>query len=302
MAIDLHGDYATSTPKPLPVFLLLDVSGSMYGTKIEELNEAVATMISTFSKVNDFDNIEITIITFGDNVNVIMEKTPASEAKQKWTPLTAHGPTPMGTALQQAKCLIEDRDFIKGRSYRPVVALVSDGEPTDYWQEPMQSFINEGRSKKCTRLAMAIGDDANTKILSKFLEGTDQQLFKATDASKIKDFFELVTMTTTATLTQGNSGSNNQLAIQFSTSPVNTIVANTTTTQTSVATAANTVTPAFVTAVTTLTPAVSTAESDLTSPVATTATILASASSTAQPDHTSNNQQIYGEINYFDDE
>ena len=35
--------------KPLPVILLLDVSGSMSGDKIRNLNDAVRDMLNTFS-------------------------------------------------------------------------------------------------------------------------------------------------------------------------------------------------------------------------------------------------------------
>ena len=38
--------------KPLPVFLLLDVSGSMSGDKINQLNNAVEEMIASFTVVD----------------------------------------------------------------------------------------------------------------------------------------------------------------------------------------------------------------------------------------------------------
>lgn len=41
----------TDCAKPMPVFLLLDISGSMGGAKIQTLNQAVETMIASFKKV-----------------------------------------------------------------------------------------------------------------------------------------------------------------------------------------------------------------------------------------------------------
>jgi uncharacterized protein YegL len=40
--------FITNTGRPLPVFLLLDVSGSMTGTKIDTLNQCVKEMIKDF--------------------------------------------------------------------------------------------------------------------------------------------------------------------------------------------------------------------------------------------------------------
>ena len=51
-------EFATGKAKPLPVHLLLDVSGSMEGGKINELNEAVSEMIKTMA---DEEKMEVEI-------------------------------------------------------------------------------------------------------------------------------------------------------------------------------------------------------------------------------------------------
>jgi len=63
----------------------------------------------------------------------------------------------MGMALRMAKDLIEDKEIIPSKGYRPAVVLVSDGAPNDDWEGPMNDFISGGRSSKCERFAMAIG-------------------------------------------------------------------------------------------------------------------------------------------------
>ena len=86
--------------------------------------------------------------------------------------------------------MLEDKDIIPSKGYRPAVVLVSDGEPNDSWQGPMQDFIKEGRSAKCDRFAIAIdgnGEQADRNVLNMFLEGTENHLYEASDASKIKD-------------------------------------------------------------------------------------------------------------------
>lgn len=189
--------YTVSTAKPMPVFLLLDVSGSMSGLKIEELNQAVEEMLKAFTR--EEVKIVINMITFGDRVDFKMQQQTVQDAIDNWVPLNASGMTPMGMALKMAKDLIEDREIVPSKSYRPLVVLVSDGEPTDEWEGPMKDFITTGRSQKCQRLAMAIGEGANQKILNKFIEGQDLDLFFAKNASDINKFFKLVTMTVTQT-------------------------------------------------------------------------------------------------------
>ena len=93
--------------------------------------------------------------------------------------------------------MIEDKDVIPSRAYRPTVVLVSDGRPGDSWENPLQAFISEGRSAKCDRMAMAIGADADEVVLGKFLEGTMNSLFYAENAKQLRDFFKYVTMSVT---------------------------------------------------------------------------------------------------------
>ncbi len=91
--------------KPLPVILLLDVSGSMSGDKIRNLNDAVRDMLDTFSDTeNGETEIHVAIITFG--AQVTLHQPLASASTIHWQDLSAGGMTPLGTALQMAKAMI----------------------------------------------------------------------------------------------------------------------------------------------------------------------------------------------------
>lgn len=182
--------------KPLPVVLLLDVSGSMSGDKIDNLNKAVEDMLSTFAQEEKMETeILVSVITFGNKVELHVPFTKASQVQ--WQMLQADGMTPMGTALEMAKAMIEDKDTTPSRAYRPTIVLVSDGQPNDKWEKPLLDFISEGRSSKCDRMAMAIGRDADETVLKRFIEGTSHQLFYAGNASQLHDFFQKVTMSVT---------------------------------------------------------------------------------------------------------
>jgi uncharacterized protein YegL len=188
--------FTATKAKPLPVILLLDVSGSMSGEKISNLNDAVRDMLDVFRGTeNSETEIWVAIITFGEQVK--LQQKLVSAGNIQWQDLSADGSTPLGVALQMAKAMIEDKDVVPSRAYRPTVVLVSDGQPTDAWENPLKVFISDGRSAKCDRMAMAIGAHADETVLGKFIEGTPNGLFYSENAKQMRDFFKFVTMSVT---------------------------------------------------------------------------------------------------------
>lgn len=226
--------YTVAAPKPIPVILLLDVSGSMSividpentrvigpsqivdgqevvpvegGTmKITLLNQAVQKMLESFRKEARREvGFSVSIITFGSRASI---HTPMTDvASLEWKDLEAEGETPLGSALSIAKQMVEDKTVVPSRAYRPTVVLVSDGEPTDNWKEPMRAFVSEGRSSKCFCMAMGIGE-ADTDVLQQFISNTPtlaqsasgpipNKVFHADDAASLLDFFQRVTMSVT---------------------------------------------------------------------------------------------------------
>lgn len=130
MAFDPN-NYKAPEVKKLPVILLLDVSGSMQGAKIDSLYNATCDMIDTFvgAQLKE-QSIDVAIITFGKEIKLHTPYTPVKELQDKGLEhFIADGMTPMGTAIQMAKDMIDDKSVTPSRIYRPAVVLVSDGEP-----------------------------------------------------------------------------------------------------------------------------------------------------------------------------
>ena len=192
--------FTYQTPKTLPVILLLDTSGSMHDNgKIATLNSAVNEMLESFKNLDSVNAaISVAIITFGGNANVYQALTPVSEIGT--VNMTANGMTPMGGAVTLAKEMVENKEIITSRTYRPTVVLVSDGMPNDSWEAPIDSFKNDGRSSKCYRMAMGIGVGEGTneyRVLEKFISA-EERVYSADDASNIRKFFKYVTMSVTS--------------------------------------------------------------------------------------------------------
>lgn len=201
----LINNFIKKEGRALPVFILLDVSGSMKGEKIETVNIALKEMINSFKKIeNPKGIIELCLITFGgDQVKVIKELSQITDS-DVYT-LSANGNTPMGMAFEKVADLIEDKNIVSSRSYTPTIVLISDGNPTDFnpteknieeimnWPSLMKLHLGI-RTSKATKLAMGIGGDVDINILKSFINNNEIPVISAKDNNTISKFFEWVTM------------------------------------------------------------------------------------------------------------
>lgn len=202
------GEFTVASARPLPVIVLADVSGSIAANgKIEVLNKAVAEMIAIFSEEDDTRaEIHVSVITFGaGGAKINKPLKPAGEIT--WADMAASGGTPLGGAFMIAQQLIEDRNVIPRRAYRPTIVLVSDGVPTDDWKSPLASLVESERASKASRFAMAIGEDADKETLKAFLADGEARVFEAHEAREIKKFFRWVTMSVTTRSRSANPNS-----------------------------------------------------------------------------------------------
>lgn len=190
------GGFAAPQPRPLPVIVLADVSGSMAeNQKIEALNQALQAMIESFAKESRLRaEIQVGLITFGANGAKEHLPVVAAHRIESMATLQASGATPMGQALTMAQQWLEDKERLPSRAYRPVLVLVSDGAPTDDWENPLNALKVSERAQKATRFAMAIGADADTDMLAQFANDREAPVFQADGARDIVRFFRAVTM------------------------------------------------------------------------------------------------------------
>ena len=58
--------YVAREPRPLPIFILADTSGSMRGEKINELNLALREMLNALNAADDIrGKFQLSVIAFG---------------------------------------------------------------------------------------------------------------------------------------------------------------------------------------------------------------------------------------------
>ncbi|GAA1717152.1 vWA domain-containing protein [Nonomuraea bangladeshensis] len=187
-------------PRPLPVLVLADVSGSMaeHG-KINSLNRAMSTMIRALARERS-PRAEITIgvITFGGTGTVLHQK-PLPAASVKWTDMTATaGPsgTPMGAAFELAQAVLEDKELMSEQAHPATLVLISDGEPTSAWRAQLDALLGSPQSKRSARLAVAIGPEAGTpayRVLESFVADGLYPVVRADEADRVLEIFNVLT-------------------------------------------------------------------------------------------------------------
>ncbi|MES2772842.1 MAG: VWA domain-containing protein [Bacteroidota bacterium] len=174
----------------LPVYLVLDTSGSMHGEPIEAVKNGVQVLVSTLRQdPYALETAYLSVITFGSTAQQVVPLTELSSFQQP--DLVANGTTSLGAAL---KLLAERTDAEVSKStaevkgdWKPIVFLMTDGEPTD----DVQSGLNEFKKRKFGMVvACAAGQGANTNTL-KNITDTVVQLDTA-DSATIKAFFKWV--------------------------------------------------------------------------------------------------------------
>lgn len=186
----------------LPVYFLLDTSGSMRGEPIQALNNALSGMINNLrSDAQALDSLWISIITFDKE---IVEVAPLTELVYFQLPeiiCPQSGPTNTGAALEYIIQKVK-QDVIKGSptqkgDWKPLLFVFTDGKPSDLhlYREKISEIknLNFGAVVGCAAGPKA--DDAILKELTNNVVHLD-----SADSATLKQFFRWVS----ETIEQGN--------------------------------------------------------------------------------------------------
>jgi len=195
----------------LPVYFLLDTSGSMFGEPIQALNNALSGMVNNLrTDAQALDSLWLSIITFDRDVKEIVPLTELVSFQLPEITCPQSGPTHTGKGLEvlHEKVLREVRKGTADQKgdWRPLLFLFTDGKPSDLQlcreMIPKIKALNFAAIVGC-----AAGHMADDKML-KELTDTVVHLDTA-DSSTLKTFFKWVS----DTIEKGNKSMGTQESV-----------------------------------------------------------------------------------------
>lgn len=177
----------------LPIYFLIDVSESMIGEPIQQVEEGLSTIIQALkTDPVAIETVYISIIIFAGEAKTLI---PLQEIINFYPPKFPIG---SGTSLSKGlghlmyelrRNVIKTTPDLKG-DWKPIVFLFTDGVPTDEsnvaiaeWKQNWQQSTN--------MVTISFGDNTDNTLLSQLTENV--LLFKNTTAASYKEFFKWVT-------------------------------------------------------------------------------------------------------------
>lgn len=177
----------------LPIYFLIDISESMVGEPIQQVEEGLSTIIQSLkTDPNAIETVWVSIIVFAGQAKTLV---PLQEIISFYPPKFPIG---SGTSLSKGlghlmyelrKNIVKTTSDQKG-DWKPIVFLFTDGVPTDYTKSAVTEWIQNWQTT-ANLVAVSFGNETDTTLLGCLTENVLH--FKNSDAASYKEFFKWVT-------------------------------------------------------------------------------------------------------------
>ena len=193
--------------RPLHFFWMVDCSGSMYGEKINTVNNAIQECIPEMvSAAENNPNAQLLIraLSFSTGANWITAN-PVPVEDYSWDPMDANGVTDLGKACDLLAAQL-GMPPMPSRALPPVIVLLSDGQPTDDYKKGLDKLKALPWFKKAVKIAISIGQDADDDVLIEFA-GNRELVLQANNAATLTKMIKWAS-TTASMVSAPASGAN----------------------------------------------------------------------------------------------
>jgi uncharacterized protein YegL len=184
--------------REMVLFFIADKSGSMAGTKIQSLNQAVKEVIPMLDEIsqNNADaQIKIATLEFSSGCKWMYDE-PKLASDFIWQDLCESGLTDMGVACEELNSKLSRKAFMQTTTgaFAPVIILLTDGEPTDDYKKGIEKLRENKWFLSAIKIAIAIGNDANKEVLKDFT-GSIEAVIEVHNVEALKKIIRLASVT-----------------------------------------------------------------------------------------------------------
>lgn len=177
----------------LPIYFLIDISESMVGEPIQQVEEGLSTIIQALkTDPHALETVFVSIIVFAGQPKTLV---PLQEIVSFYPPKFPIGSgTSLGKGLghlmhELRTNIVKNTYEVKG-DWKPIIFLFTDGVPTDDSKNAISEW-KQNWQKASNLIAVSFGNATDTKLLG---ELTDTVLeFNNTNVHSYKEFFKWVT-------------------------------------------------------------------------------------------------------------
>lgn len=197
--MSLLDEMSPAPRKVMTLFYLVDASGSMGGSRIGTVNAAMEECIPLLKEVaaaNDDAEIKVAILQFSSGCSWV---TPASGPVGLddiiWNDLQAGGMTEFGGALSELDKKLSRNEYLNSQTgaYAPVILLLSDGGPTDNWEDALDKLKQNNWFKHAIKIAIDIESGSDRAVLAEFT-GNPEAILDAKDTATLKKMIHKVSV------------------------------------------------------------------------------------------------------------
>ena len=163
------------TPRrELHVFYILDTSGSMSGTPIATLNNAMTETVEVVrqqAKSNADALVKISVLEFNSGFRWLQPQGPEEMEHFIWKDLKAGGLTDMGAALKELDSKLSRHAFLNSMTgaYLPVIIFMTDGYATDDYKKALEQIRKNRWFERGTKIGFAVGEEADAEMITEIV-------------------------------------------------------------------------------------------------------------------------------------
>ena len=194
-----ESDFGRSTKRRLPICFCLDVSGSMSGKPIRELNDGLQSFFSSIKENEETRNTaDICVVTFGGTVDIFLPFGRLAKGQPVPEIHATTSLTPMGegilTALELLNARKEGYKNLGIKYYQPWLVVITDGAPQgenamENMEKAISATVSLEEEERLVVFNIGVGMNVDYTLLKSLSKKRDEPIsIMSTQFSKLFEF------------------------------------------------------------------------------------------------------------------